>query len=62
MKKDKEDSDKMIEDKAAKANAAKEKEVEDGIKRNQNQMDTNKAAMEADMAKSDAIKTKPAFE
>ena len=62
MKKDKEASDKMIEDKEAKANAAKEKEVEDRIKRNQNQMDTNKAAMEADMAKSEAIKIKPAFE
>mgnify|MGYP006110981523 CR=1 FL=1 len=34
MKKDKEESDKRIEDKKDKANAAKEKEVEDGIKRN----------------------------
>ncbi len=34
MKKAKEASDKMIEEKAEKANAAKEKEVEEGIKRN----------------------------
>jgi len=62
MKAAKEASDAKIEAKAEKANAAKEKEVEDGIKRNEAMLDANKKAMEKSMADSAANKIKPPSE
>jgi hypothetical protein len=62
MKAAKEASDAMVAAKAEKANNAKEADTEAGIKRNQEMLDGNKAAMEKDMAASIENKKKPAGE
>lgn len=59
MKKTKEDFDEKMEKKAEAANAAKEKKVEDEKKRFEEVTEKNKADMEAEMIKSEAIKAKP---
>jgi hypothetical protein len=62
MKAAKEASDAKVAAKSEAANNLKEKEKEDGIKRNGAMLDANKAAMEKDLADSAALKEKPAAE
>jgi membrane protein involved in colicin uptake len=62
MKAAKEKADATLAIKAEAANNLKEKTTEDGIKRNREMLDTNKAAMEKDVAAAAANKVKPADE
>ena len=62
MKKAKEEYDEKMEKKADAENAAKEKAVDDAKKANVAMLDKNKAAMDNEMAKTAAMKAKPASE